>query len=509
MQKYGVVDIGSNTIRLCLYTEKRAGRFKEIANMKVTARLRGYFDQAGNLSSDGIKLLIKALTSFEDIIKHHQVNKVIAVATAAIRQAKNRDEVLQLIRQQTDINVRLLSEDEEAYFGLLAVLNSTSFTEGITVDIGGGSTEVTYFHNRNLVHSHSFPFGSLSLKQRFIKGKTPTDQELHHLQAFLAEQISSLPWLKGRKVPIIGIGGSARNMGKVDQAMCQYPLDGLHLYEMNSARIEMVLAHLRPLSFDLLQKVEGLSKERADTIIPALEVFNILMFTVQAPTFIISRKGLRDGLFLEEVMRSYETSIYPNVIEEGLFELANDYEIDQEHVLHVTKVAAMILKELEKNDVVHYKSQEVKDMKRAAHVFYLGEYINGESASQHTFYLLANKELDGLSHRDRLKLALIASFKSKSTFKQYIKPFREWFTPEEQSICMLSGAILKLAYGLHSSKRDLVESILIDQTRTGLFMEITCKADWFADAEQALKQAKHLEKALKHPIEIVFRASDC
>jgi exopolyphosphatase/guanosine-5'-triphosphate,3'-diphosphate pyrophosphatase len=84
-------------------------------------------------------------------------------------------------------------------------------------------------------------------------------------------------------------------------------------------------------------------------------------------------------------------------------------------------------------------------LKRAAHVFYLGQYVDEEASSQHTFYLLANRTIDGLSHRDRVQLALVASFKNKTLFKQYIQPFHSWFTRAEQKKLRFLGALLKFA----------------------------------------------------------------
>src|SRR5699024_7350712 len=118
-------------------------------------------------------------------------------ATATIRQAENAQQIQRVVEDQIGWEMRILSEQEEAYYGFLAVVNSTSIQEGITVDIGGGSTEVTYFKDRSLVESHSFSFGALTLKEFFSSNKSVA-KSLTELRQYVTNQLSTLPWLAGK-----------------------------------------------------------------------------------------------------------------------------------------------------------------------------------------------------------------------------------------------------------------------------------------------------------------------
>ncbi|WP_054635461.1 hypothetical protein [Thalassobacillus sp. C254] len=174
-EKVGVLDIGSNSIRLVIHKIDDQKRYRQLHNLKQVARLSSHIDLDGRLTPEGFEVLKSALIQFEEIIQHHHVTKVKVAATAAIRNAVNQQDILDFIHKETSLYVRVLSGKEEAYYGYLAVVNSTSLREGITVDIGGGSTEVTYFHHRRLIYSHSFPFGALTLKNNFT-GKMETDR---------------------------------------------------------------------------------------------------------------------------------------------------------------------------------------------------------------------------------------------------------------------------------------------------------------------------------------------
>lgn len=503
-EKYAIVDIGSNTMRLVIYFREKSGRLKEIENVKSVARLRNYLSDDGILVEEGICKLINTLRSFQEITRHHKLEEVRCVATATIRHAKNQQEVLQRVSEETDYSMRILSDYEEAYFGYLAVVNTTPFESGITIDIGGGSTELTYFVNRKLINYHSFPFGALSLKKQFVKGNVPTVDELNELRSYLVDQFSSLEWLSDRKLPIIGIGGSARNMVQVHQERIGYPLAGVHQYLMSYQEIDEVNTFLQSLPFSELQRVDGLAKDRADIIIPAIETFKGLMDIVKTDRFTLSRKGLRDGVFFKEITKDFGLSVFPNVIEESFFELATDYNIDTDHVFYVTNSTMEIAHLLNKVGLTTIDKNESLLLKRGAFVYNIGTYIDSESSSQHTFYLLANRTIDGLLHKERLVLALIASFTSKAEFNRNVGQFSEWFSKEELYKYRLLGAIVKFAYSLNATKRNIVEHIDLKEKGNGLLFIIKCNKDWGPEQYQVEKQKKHLEKVLKKSIDVQF-----
>ncbi|MCD7035460.1 Ppx/GppA family phosphatase [Metabacillus sp. GX 13764] len=491
-------------MRLVIFERDKSGRLREIENVKAVARLRNYLTEDQKLSDEGIRVFVQTLLSFQEVTRHHNLTDIKCVATATIRQADNQKEILKAAEEKTDFAVRVLSEYEEAYYGYLAVVNSTSIKDGITIDIGGGSTEITLFRGRELKEYHSFPFGALSLKKLFVKNSIPTQGELKKLHQFLEDQLLSLPWLKGQKLPIIGIGGSARNLIQTEQALKGYPLAGVHQYDIGFQDIEMVQSYLTSLSFQDLQRVEGLSKDRADIIIPAIEVFRTLCELTGSSRFILSRKGLRDGVFFEELTKDFGISKFPNVIEESLHDLAVDFEIDLAYVFQVTKIAGMLYKLIEREGYADFASENFQDLKRSAFVYNLGQYIDSESSSQHTFYLLANRSIDGLFPRERLKIALIASYKSKASFKQYVEPFDSWYSKEEQQNMRLLGAILKISYSLNATRRNIVKDIKLERDKRGLSLTVGCDQDWGPEEYQVEKQKKHLEKLLKTNIDIIF-----
>ncbi|MDZ5470591.1 Ppx/GppA family phosphatase [Bacillus sp. 31A1R] len=504
-KKWAIIDIGSNTIRLVIYKENNSGILKETNNIKSPARLRRYLNEDNVLMEKGIKKLIEILTGFKEILAYHEVENVQCVATATIRQAVNKERILKNVKEQTGLTIEIFTEEEEAYYGFYAVTQTTPIAEGVTIDIGGGSTEITYYKDRKLKHFHSFPFGVVSLKEQYIKGDTVTEEERETLSQFIIHSLQSLPWLKDLHVPIVAIGGSARNIAQMDQHLKKYPLAGIHQYTMNINDLYGIRSYMESLNFSELERLEGLSKDRADIIFPALEVFIHLCEYVQSKAFMFSRKGLRDGVFLKKFGEKLILTNTEEIISRSINQLRQDYDIDEEHSNHVAFLAGRLYKEVIALCNRNESLEHLKIIDRSARVYFIGEYMDADISSQHTFYLLANQSIDGLDHKERLKLAMVSSFKNKTLLRQYIEPFLDWFTKEELEEIRIGGALTKLASSLDASKRGIVKDVKLSFEENGdVTLTVLCTGNFFVERYQVEKQIRHLEKAIKQSILIKF-----
>lgn len=498
-----LIDIGSNTMRLVVYQKEKTGRFREIEDVKAVSRLSNYLDANQNLTPDGIKILLDTLTNFSEVLSIYPYQHFICMATATIRQAKNRAELIQQVKSKIGWEMIILSEKEEAYFGYLAVVNSTALTEGITVDMGGGSTEITYFKGRKLIHSYSFPFGTLSLKALYEDDCSEEENALK-VRQFVSKQFCSLPWLIDKHVPLIGIGGSARNLAQIDQNEKSYPMAGLHQYKMEFTDIKRVLDKLKASSLKKREKIEGLSKDRADIIVPAIETFATLYEMINARDFILSRKGLRDGVNYQFIHINQETPYFPNVLENSLHEFVTRYDLNMKQISHLQYLTEKIFDKLVANKIKSLTKTDWFYLTHAIYVFNLGKYIDAESSSQHTFYLLVNQAINGLLNQDKLKLALIASYKNQVTFNQFVKPFKNWLTKQERKKLQLIGALLKFTYSLDATKRQVIKDFDFKIKRKQIQLTVYYVKNPSAERYQAEKQKKHLEKALNKKVILHF-----
>lgn len=503
--KTAIIDIGSNTIRLVMYKYDKNEGLHEFGNIKTVARLRTHLLPNGEMAEEGIRLLSETLASFKQILNDYDVTDIQAAATAAIRQATNNEEIVERMKAETGIEIDILSEEEEAYFGFLAVVNSMDTNSAVTIDIGGGSTEITLFINKKLQKTYSFPFGTVSLKQRFVNGSIINKDERKALQAYVKERFDKLAWIRQINLPIIAIGGSARNVAQVHQQQIEYPISGVHQYRMHKDDLDDLKRELGIMSFEQLKQLDGLSSDRADTIVIALEVFTSLMDVVDTKSFQLSKKGLREGLIINHVLQGDAKGFDKyNVFEENARRFAFEYGRSEEEVNTLTILSEQLYRECCRLALFTFDEEHLQLIQKAAKVFAIGEYIELDSASQHTFYLLANQSIAGMNHTNRVKLALLASYKNKEYFRRFSMPFLSWFTREELKELRDFGALLKFVYALNVSKRNVVKQLSLQMNDDAVHMYIFVRDSAVAEIYEAERTKKHLERMLKRVVQIHF-----
>ena len=503
--KTAIVDIGSNTIRLVLYEYDKNEELQEFGNIKTVARLRTQLMPNGEMSEEGIQLLLHTLSSFKIMLTDYNVTDIKAVATAAVRQAINNKEIITRMKKETGISIEILSEEEEAYYGFVAVAHSMDTPSAVTIDIGGGSTEITLFKNKKLQKTISFPFGTVSLKQKFVSGDIINEQERAELRQFVTEQFTSLNWIQQVELPVIAIGGSARNVAQIHQQQIEYPLSGVHQYEMHEDELIDLKEELAKLSFDQLKQLDGLSSDRADIIVPALEVFTSLMAIVGTQSFQISKKGLREGLIISQVLQGDVKAFDKyNVFDENARRLAIKYGRSAEEVNTLVNLSEQFYRECCKLDMFEFIEEDLQLITKAAKVYAIGEYIELDSSSQHTFYLLANQSISGMNHVNRVKLALLASYKNRHYFRRFATPYETWITKEQLKKLRDFGALLKFIYALNMSKRNIVTNVTLEQIDEVIHVSVTTSKRAIAEAYQADRQKKHIERVFKKDVEINF-----
>lgn len=483
-----LIDIGSNSVRLVIYENRGELGFHEIENVKIFAQLRRYVGKTGNIGQAGIRKLLDALTQFKEIMGQYPIGNTICGATATIRQAKNQDAILQTVREKTGFSIKIISEHDEAYNGYQAIVNSTPLTTGLTVDMGGGSTEISLVRNRRFQEFHSFPFGAVTLKQQFIQGNLPTKDEMKAITQFIKDQLSTLPWLSDLECPIVAIGGSARNMARAHQMLTKYPLAIEHFYEMGQKDLDSVQNALSSLSFEELQQADGIAKERADTILPAIELFRILGETVSIPGFFLSRKGFRDGLVAPDdkilTIEEVKTASIRNSVPK----------------FPAPDIAERICASL---PGVDFTEEDLQLLRYGLPLYNIGQFIDPNMSLQHSFYYVANRTFEGFTHKEHLALALLASYHSKSQMKNHLHRFHDWFSKEERHKINILGSVIKLVENL-KFKGELAPYGVTVSANSPIRITFQCDHCYPHLIEEANKQKKHLERALKQEIRLIF-----
>lgn len=512
IERIALIDIGSNTVRLVIFNIDSHSYYdvSELQNIKVSARLVQYVED-GKMSQKGIDVLTELVRNYLQIIDEFDVDQIIPVATAAVRNSSNVEDIIQHVLDETGLEVRVLSDEEEAFYGNYAVRYTFNIYDGISVDIGGGSTEVTLFKNKEVIHSHSFPFGAVSLKNQFFKGKDHNDPDaMKETTKWVKKQFKEVDWLAKNNIPIIAIGGSARNIAEVYQLQTDYPLAGTHGYPMTPELVDETLSIFKETSYKKLDSLDGLSQDRKDTIVPAGIVFQQLINVSKAPSFILSRRGLREGIIYhylnEEHNDPYDLFAVP---QQQVIRLTAHYDISELATNQRITIADMLLNQLEENDLLKADIDHLQLMYYGATLYNLGSFIENDSSSQHTYYIISNTNIHGFDHFDRVRLALLASYKNRSLYKQYLSSLNDWFSEDEIDMMMKLGSIIKFAEALNDSHVNTIESIALSKNdEDGFDLLVRYSGDIVSEKFQAEKQRNHFERAVGYPVTIKFQVAN-
>ena len=505
--KIGLIDIGSNTIRLVIFEITKDYNLYELQNIKTRSRLAEYLDENSVMSQEGIDLLISVLDNFSDVSKHYHVNHLIPVATAAIRQSKNSKEIIKQVKKSVGIHIDILTEEQEAFFGGYAVTLSTEIPNGVTVDIGGASTEITYFKNKKIKRSHSFPFGVVTLKKKFFKESNyNNEQSIKKMTQFIKSELLKLDWLIKLNVPVIAIGGSARSIANVHQRQRDYALAGIHGYEMSEKDLMSTLDLFKSLTLSELRDLDGLSQDRADIIIPANIIFLSIFDKVNAPLFVFSNRGLREGIIMEVLNKKTNDNAFmaKNTSTQSIYKLGLSYHAQNDVADHRGHLVSMLYKELCEANVYDYNPYIGRLIQYGSYLYYLGVFVEGSAVSQHTFYIISNSELDGLTHRERVIIALLASYKNKSLFAQYIEPFKDWFDNDFIEFLKELGGLIKFANAMNDSHMKVIKDIQLKRKKDMYYLYLYYNGSIIAEEYQSIRQKKHFQRALKEDVMILF-----
>lgn len=289
---YGVVDIGSNSIRLVIY-EVDGNQIRSILNKKYSAGLASYVLENGDLSEEGIQVAAKDLNNIQRILSRVQIEKLYIYATASLRNISNSADVVNQLKEMTGMSIRILSGQEEAFFDYYATLQANLLSDTMICDIGGGSTEVVLMKNQKVVVSDSLPVGSLNMYSLFVSNLIPTDKELEKIHKNVLQKLAGL-YIPEKKIDvdtIIGIGGTCRGSLKLYKHLFGKPKDTsfdakylskiLKLQDKNPAKVREAILKNCP--------------ERIHTILPGIEVLNTVCEYYKIKKVVISTYGCREG----------------------------------------------------------------------------------------------------------------------------------------------------------------------------------------------------------------------
>jgi|SRR5680860_73527 len=441
MKNVGIIDIGSNSLRLVVIEIGNKNYFRVIDEVKETVRLGMEMTVDGKLSPIRMENAISALSSFKSLYEGLGDCNIFPVATEAVRRASNQREFLNMVKSRLNMDIRVFTGAEEAYYDYFGVINSLDISNGLIMDIGGSSTELIWIKNKLKKEAISLPFGAITISAQFKLMENMNSNSEKELNKYLMTQFRKVAWLEEVKnLPLIGVGGTVRNIGKISRKSNNYPIDRSHNYQMESSEVLDMYDLIKYKNLEQRKKVKGLSKERSDMFIGGFSIATALIRFCNNPRLIVSGSGLREGL-IYEILRGEQ--VIKDVLESSLNNVIKTLNIDKTHAHHVWKLAESLYRQLKPLHKINGNSYKI--LKTAALLNDCGKTINFYNYHKHNFYMITNFPINGLSHKELIMAAYTMMLSVKEKFDIDNSPYVTLLNEEDKYVIQRLGIILRLA----------------------------------------------------------------
>jgi len=503
------IDIGTNSIRLLIVRIDPNASYTILTPLKETVRL-GEGEFADNyLQPEAIDRAVLVCRQFASLARSSGAVDITAVATAATREAENQDEFLARLREEAELDVRVISGLEEARLIYLGVTSGVHLgdQQALFIDVGGGSTEVIIGTQRQHLYLNSLKLGAIRLASRFLAGLDDPvpSQTYSRLQRYVRHNmVHTLRELRTHRIDLaIGSSGTIENLADIAVRMfLQRPLQPGDV--LTDTHLKQVVQHLCALSLEERRKVPGLNPARADIIVAGAAIVEMLMQELALSELRITDRGLRDGLLVDYLMKQGQL---PSVEEmsvrrRSVFRLGRACQFDEAHALTTAQLALGLCDSARIAKLHRFGAWERELLDYAALLHHIGAFLTYSNYQVHTHYLIRNAELLGFDQTEVAIMAAIALFHRKALPRKKHPEFAALDKPSQQIVRTLS-LFLRFAESLDRSQSgNITHASFEAMSRKRVTLHVAATYDCHIEIWGVQKHLAEFEKVFGHTLEI-------
>ena len=361
---------------------------------------------------------ISILRDYRQMLDLYKVERVRAVATSPVREAANGDNFLNRVFMATRLNLEVIGTLEESRLTVSAVLRAVGDAlgvrqgESLIADVGGGSTLLTVLENGEIANSIGLRLGSIRLQEILSTSEESPERSAdllrHHIANVITAAQGSLP-LRGID-SFVAVGGDVRFAGRI----VGKPTQSADLYTVSRSDFDRLVRKCARHSAEELGKQYGLPFTEAETLGPALLVYQHLLHRTRATQMIVSRVSMRDGLLLELARNA--TGEEDQTLTEGIIHsamsIAEKYRVDREHAERVAELSLYLFDVMQEDHGLPARFRLL--LRVAALLHETGMFVSNQAHHKHSYYLIAHSEIFGLTRDDVEIAAHIARYHRRS-----------------------------------------------------------------------------------------------
>ncbi len=467
MAKLAVLDIGTNSIHMVLAEVEPDFSYKILDRYKDVTRLGDGTFKTHRLPEAAMRRGLDVIKTQVTLAKNKGYKRIKAVATSAVREAKNGGEFLKAVSKQTGLTVRVVTGQEEARLIYLGVRHSMELSDqpALIVDIGGGSVELVAGNREAMLQGQSVKLGAIRLKDLYLHRDPPVESVMTELQRTIDTELdAALQRLKMKEFhQVIGTSGMIGNLTEIIHLRrTGRPLQQLNLATVDLKEIAQTEELLKTTSLKDRLGIPGLDPKRADLLLPVTMVLRTLLQRIGHDKLTISDKAIREGIIYDFIQRHQEgiraEQEIPNVRRRNVLYLAERCRYPQAHSHHVARLAGQLF---DQTAALHKLGEREREwLEYAALLHDIGYLINSRQHHKHTSYLITNSDLDGLTAEEIEIIANIARYHRRALPDLKHKPYKSLSVKNRRSVQKLS-ALLRIADGLDRSQFAVVQKLKV------------------------------------------------
>jgi exopolyphosphatase/guanosine-5'-triphosphate,3'-diphosphate pyrophosphatase len=499
--RVGCVDAGSNAIRFLVGEFTGPTDFETLVYERVPVRLGHQVFLTGRLAPKAVEGALAAFASFRDRMKALELDAFRAVATSATREAENGPELVDRLKNETGIELEMISGSEEARLVHLAVASRVDLSGGqwILTDLGGGSVEVSLVDDMGMLWSESHTMGSV----RILEELSEAEPDSRGFQKLLSDYVSTLripsPAQYWSPAGFVATGGNIEAL----VALAGTAKDPKGVARFPAADLRSAIDLLSRLSFHERIDQLGLREDRADVILPAAVVYHHLAHLANAEQILVPGVGVKEGILLDLVDDLISHTTHEVRKEEQLTKAAisfgRRFMFDEAHGLHVARLSLSIFDQLQKQ--CHLGSEDRRLLLAASILHDIGAFIAHKKHHKHSLYLISHSELPGLSENEMLMVANIARYHRKNIPLDRHPDFVRLSEKDRQRTTILAG-ILRVADALDRAHLQSVKKVGVNLRREKLILQLEGEGDLLLERWALSRKTGLLARALDRTISI-------
>jgi exopolyphosphatase / guanosine-5'-triphosphate,3'-diphosphate pyrophosphatase len=485
----GIVDLGSSNARMVVYEHEPGEWFRLVDVIREPVRLGEGLGSDGRMTAAAIERGLAALDLFVDYAAATGLDRLEVIGTSALRDAKNRDAFTRAA-DPLGVEIQVLSGEDEARRGVLAVANGFDLDDAWVIDLGGGSAQVSRMGNRRFQHGEAYPLGGVRLTEAFLANDPPRRTEVRALEVAVDRTLARLlPAIRADEAPLVAMGGTVRNLARAAQRRTGYPLDVLHGYALGREALDEIVAALAPRTSRQRARMPGIHPERADVILGGALVFRRLLKGTGRKEILVSGHGVREGTFYRQFLPA------PHRIKGlrtfSIHNLVARYGLASPHTEHVRLLASRLFRGLAPLHGLGKREAELLDAAACLHD--LGITVDFYRHQRHGAYMLGVDALPGFSHREHVLLMLLIRYHHGNLPR--LIPYETLAAPGDKRLLARLATCLRLAESLERSRAGRVQDLAVEIRDQAVVLRLVATENPAVELWETAKHGDLFERA--------------